>query len=608
MQYLAVVALALSLIALSNAAQGLDGRYTLRYSEKTKKYTVSDDGGKPEDGEVVSTASYNATYLTTGWDMLRIDAPSSLMNGDTVARDHAHYAAGYLEGFLTHARILASWHNYVKKENDTCNENANFTQWVQNHTLYMEELAKKGDSYSARLGHLLQQMKGVAAGNAAARIGDELALSESDIFFMNFMYDADSVVTAVTSKEDLDFYRRYPNLDPRDNHDHCNALIRTIGHDLFVSHVSWNHFTTMLRQYKTYAFDSVVSMSGFPGMIFSVDDWYITSKGMAITETTIGVPNEAIYRQNTKPESVSEFLRTMIATYMCDSGRCWTNTFSEHNSGSYNNQWMIVDMKLFKPNVTIVDDTLWVLEQIPGKIVSADKSDVLRTKGYWASYNIEVFPEIRNLGGANEREARLGTFFSVTESPRAKMFARDAPNVHDLAGMKHLMRYNDFEHDDLSLIPNCSDCTPAHSAMIAIASRGDLNPPNGESKYGPLERWVGQRNHGATDCKIASWSNMQGTTLTGVVIDGPTSEGQPAFVWSTSPFKDLRHDDHPDRFDFAWQEISTVMPPRPQEESKSKTGLYVGLAVGAVAVIGIIGGIWYVRYRNPEGEPAYSKL
>ncbi len=32
----------------------------------------------------------------------------------------------------------------------------------------------------------------------------------------------------------------------------------------------------------------------------------------------------------------------------------------------YNNQWMVVDYKLFTPNQPIQDNTLWILEQIPG--------------------------------------------------------------------------------------------------------------------------------------------------------------------------------------------------------------------------------------------------
>lgn len=55
---------------------------------------------------------------------------------------------------------------------------------------------------------------------------------------------------------------------------------------------------------------------------------------------------------------------------------------------------MVVDYKLFEPNAPLKDNLLWIAEQIPGYIQSADKTDVLRF-GYWPSYNIPFFPEVR---------------------------------------------------------------------------------------------------------------------------------------------------------------------------------------------------------------------
>ena len=47
-------------------------------------------------------------------------------------------------------------------------------------------------------------------------------------------------------------------------------------------------------------------------------------------------------------------------------------------AGTYNNQYMVIDLKLFKPNVSLEPNALWVVEQIPGMVVSEDQTDILR--------------------------------------------------------------------------------------------------------------------------------------------------------------------------------------------------------------------------------------
>ena len=472
-----------------------------------------------------------------------------------------------------------------------------------------------------RLSCLLQQMKGLAAGYAAAKPASQMALSEWDLFFLNFAYEAANVFNYALPKADP-LYARFPNLDPNaifSDPDHCSALIRVTDNDLYFAHDAWYTPSTMLRQFKVYAFDSVVAMVSYPGMIFSFDDWYMTSKGMAVTETTNGIPNTAIYMDYVQhgQQTVSEFLRTMIATYLSETSPQWHATFEKYNSGTYNNQWMTVDMKLFKPGQPIPNDTLWVSEQIPGLIVKEDKSRVLRERGYWMSYNIATFPEVRDKCGAN---AAAGSYYTVDRNPRAQIFQRDAPKIRDLDGMKHIMRYNDYKQDEFSLIPNCTGapnntCTPKYSAMLSIASRGDLNPPNNESHYGPMEAIIGQRPHMAIDSKITSWSMMKGDFLAGVVINGPTSQGVPAFVWSQSPFMSLPHHGLPDRFDFPWTRYSTSVKPGEtdatddkKDEDQSNTLLIVIIVV--VAITFAVGAwVWYSRRRNAAGEePEYSKL
>jgi hypothetical protein len=111
--------------------------------------------------------------------------------------------------------------------------------------------------------------------------------------------------------------------------------------------------------------------------------------------------------------------------------------------------------------------------------------------------------------------------------------------------MFKLMRYNDFKNDPLS---QCSvynlSCSPSFSAALAIASRNDLNDPNG--KYSISE--LGDHGFGAIDSKLKSSEMVKNLEM--LAVSGPTSEQQLPFEWSTTNLKALRQEGHPNLFNF----------------------------------------------------------
>lgn len=66
---------------------------------------------------------------------------------------------------------------------------------------------------------------------------------------------------------------------------HCSALIKVTGNysDLFAGHSSWFTYASMLRVYKRYELNynhpatgtHRVGFSGYPGMLASLDDFYM---------------------------------------------------------------------------------------------------------------------------------------------------------------------------------------------------------------------------------------------------------------------------------------------------------------------------------------------
>ena len=74
------------------------------------------------------------------------------------------------------------------------------------------------------------------------------------------------------------------------------------------------------------------------------------------------------------------------ANQLTDSGPAWYDMVSRYNSGTYNNQYMVLDTKRFKANNALQSNTLFVVEQIPGLMAGADVTEQLE-RGYWSSYN-----------------------------------------------------------------------------------------------------------------------------------------------------------------------------------------------------------------------------
>uniref|UniRef100_A0A8C6A5J5 Phospholipase B-like n=1 Tax=Marmota marmota marmota TaxID=9994 RepID=A0A8C6A5J5_MARMA len=185
----------------------------------------------------------------------------------------------------------------------------------------------------------------------------------------------------------------------------CSALIKLLPgqRDLLVAHNTWNSYQHMLRIIKKYTFQfregpqedallvpgNQMVFSSYPGTIFSCDDFYILGSQLVALETTIGNRNAALWKYVQPEGCVLEWIRNLVANRLALDGAIWTDVFKRFNSGTYNNQWMIVDYKAFVPGQTSPGGrVLTVLEQLPGLVVVADKTSDLYDMTYWASYNI----------------------------------------------------------------------------------------------------------------------------------------------------------------------------------------------------------------------------
>lgn len=102
----------------------------------------------------------------------------------------------------------------------------------------------------------------------------------------------------------------------------------------------------------------------------------------------------------------------MVANRLASDGLAWTKLFRKHNSGTYNNQWMVVNYSLFRPGRRAPKyGLLHVLEQMPGLVEARDVTKVLLNRTYWASYNVPFFPAVFEISGQVDMVTRYGSWY-----------------------------------------------------------------------------------------------------------------------------------------------------------------------------------------------------
>jgi hypothetical protein len=433
------------------------------------------------------------------------------------------YAAGFAEGALTWQEMW--W--FSQNENTNATLPAEISTFLEQQQAWTRQMAAQyGDSdpYWHHVGLLDAQMQGLIDGYRFSAPADK-QLPDMAIYVMTLGDDIDTLYDKFGAGG-----LRASEVADMGGRDHCSALVRLLpdNSEVFVSQVTWASFTSMLRIFKHYSFPLTltdnsnalvagvnISFSSYPGCLFSGDDYYQMAPSMLVNlETTIGNDNPALWKY-VVPQSVFDWQRNMVSNRLAHSGAEWAATFTKYASGTYLNEFLTFDFKLFTPGRPPQPGALWILDEIPGNIRSADVTSVLISQGYFPSYNIPYFPDIYNLSGLPAEAAQYGAFFTYDMCPRAQIFRRNASDVVDLSSMQRLMRYNNFLNDPLA----ACDCKPlGASGENAVAARCDLNPPDGTYPFSAL----GFRNHVGTDAKIVSSTLIaQGATS---AQSGPTCE------------------------------------------------------------------------------------
>lgn len=257
---------------------------------------------------------------------------------------------------------------------------------------------------------------------------------------------------------------------------------------------------------------------------------------MIVTETSNTVYDASLFHLATNQAALS-WHRVRIANMLAEDGASWAEYIGTHNSGTYNNQYMVVDLKRFAPFTELKSGLLTVIETLPGSSTSADMTQDLE-RGYWPSYNVPYFATVYNASGNHLLRQHLSargpeygqvvTGLSYQLAPRAKIFRRDAGSVTQVCDLKRVIRSNGWPHDPLSADP-----------WSAISARGDLSPDA-----------EGRDTYGAYDGKVTNY--RMALRMSSEAVNGPAwGPGLPPFSWADWP--NVMHKGMREVWDTEWE-------------------------------------------------------
>lgn len=487
--------------------------------------------------------TYSDEVNKDGWGKLWVHGDATL---------EGWYQAGFLEGALTSERIYQHYISWYDYQFGSTPPSSGTIKFIYDQYDFAKRLSVRGekedstDLYYSTLRKLLAQFQGILDGQNYAAVKSEEKVDLLGLLLLEAAGDLYDIIPA-TDKDGFKLHIGKLSVEEFFDRWHkqisCSALIKLSDNhqDVFAGHTSWTSYQNMLRVYKNYDLDAGLyqsSHSSKPGVIYSKDDFYVLPRNkLLVMETTNGVMDAEIYKLVT-PESLLTWQRLPVVNALAGSGKEWVDLVSRYNSGTYANQWMVVDMKLFTPGKGVAKkDFLWIVELAPGLAVANDVTQVmLKQGGYWPSYNIPYDRKVFVYTGFQQAYDTYGDQYSYSNSTRALMFARDEGKVQSVDSMKKILRYNDYLNDPLS----------AGNAAAAISSRYDL-------------RTTSAKTYGGVDTKVTSYSRMMGRLGPGEGYSsaecGPTHDNLSPFQWSTSGFDQQVHVGQPDVFNFGFVEM-----------------------------------------------------
>lgn len=130
----------------------------------------------------------------------------------------------------------------------------------------------------------------------------------------------------------------------KDNH--CSAIVKLDNgmDNIWAGHTAWFVYSSMIRLFKRYNFNfkntmvkaTQMAFSSYPGMLSSLDDFYMMNTQITVLQTTNGNYNMQLYDLVT-PKGLLAWQRMRLANTFATSGPEWYSHFQKFSAGTYTN-------------------------------------------------------------------------------------------------------------------------------------------------------------------------------------------------------------------------------------------------------------------------------
>ena len=446
-----------------------------------------------------------------GWSIFNVTTNNKYSN------EKQSYFAGYLEGYIYCDKINYHFTN-IKDTlyNGQIILSDKAKEYIKTQRDFIASLCEEGqDDYAETMKYVMKQYEGLYKGycDGYETKGDKTfeLISEEEFYYITYLGDL------------YDVNQAYPKTVSQGNflfHKECTGYVKYIpsSKELYVAHNTHNIYSMMNRIYKHYDIKlklksgsvlNSVKFTSRPGDLNSKDDFYITSAQMAIIETSLEIYNKELY-QHLKPNTIPKWLRVNIANRLSQNNQQWIDIFLKMNSGTHNNQWLIIDYKM----IEVQSDIISLLEQtanINNKYYK-DMTGELLSKGYIGSYNAPYFEEVKKDCGYKDE----GDYYHANRYHIIRALDR---TITDIKGVKFLIDY----HDSVNL---CDQ----------IGARCDIGTDN------PF---------GAIDAKITN-RTMIGNMQAMIRYGPPYMDGVSLPFKFGSKYRKFSHFGIPEKFEYKW--------------------------------------------------------